>query len=228
MNRNSIKYISAALIFAIIFAAYAKKLIRIADSVNASVPQNGITILIDPGHGGKDPGATGSAGNKESVLNMQVALFLREYLLQSGYNVIMTRGDDGVLGADTWLSSADRKRIIKEASCDMVVSVHMNKFTDPAVHGAEVHYHPESENGKRLAEGIQAFLRSELDPENKRTAKASKNLFTLNMNTAPSVLVECGYISNPEEEQKLASDVYQRRAAFAIFCGIQKYFNAGN
>ncbi len=224
-NIKRTKYILTACMIALLMLCFAVRIIETTDTIYSSAEKNGIVILIDPGHGGKDPGATGATGAKESILNMQVALLLREYLLENGYGVIMTRGDDGVLGADTWLSSADRKKKISETQCDMVISIHMNKFTDASVHGAEVHYHPQSESGKRLAEYIQASIKNELDPQNTRKAKASDNLFTLKTNPAPSVLVECGYISNPEEEQKLSSSVYQKRTAFAIYCGISKYFS---
>ena len=106
----------------------------------------------------------------------------------------------------------------------MVISIHMNKFSDTAVHGAETLYYTPSTEGYRLAECIQASLKNELDSTNTRTTKGVDNLFVLKQSKAPSVLVECGYISNPTEESKLTSPTYQRRIAFAICCGILNYY----
>ncbi len=222
----NLKYIVVAIGVAVLLSSLAVRLNRVMD--NAVYPvmnQNGRVILIDPGHGGKDPGAVSKNGTKESLLNMQVSLYLAEYLMSYGYEVMLTRGQSpDMLGADEWISSENRKRIISQAQCHMVVSIHMNKFHDESVHGAEVIYTPSSDEGKRLAELVQSSIRMYADKENTRSTKANDSLFAINSNKAPSVLVECGYISNPVEEAKLANADYQKRMAYAICCGIMKYF----
>lgn len=213
-----------AVIIAIIIFCFAE-IEAATKSARTSNEKNGKVIVIDPGHGGSDPGAVSAKGTKESLLNLQVALYLKEYLCEKGFEVVMTRGDGEPRGADTGLSNEERKRIISSTACDMVVSIHMNKFSDVSVHGAETFYYEASTESKLLAEHIQAFLKNELDTTNTRTIKGVTNLFVLKASKAPSVLVECGYISNSDEESKLLSDAYQRRIAFAISCGILSYFN---
>lgn len=193
--------------------------------IRAANEKNGKIIIIDPGHGGSDPGAVSKKGTKESLLNLQVALYLKEYLAEKGFEIVLTRGDNELRGADTGLTNEERKRIIASTSCDMVISIHMNKFSDSSVHGAETFYYEPSAESKRLAQLIQASLKAELDSTNTRTVKGVTDLFVLKASSSPSVLVECGYISNFDEESKLLSDAYQRRIAFSISCGILNYFN---
>ena len=217
-------YSTAVILIAVIVAVCFAKIAAVTRYMQTVNEKNGKTILIDPGHGGNDPGAVSAKGTKESVLNLQVALYLRDYLMSEGFEVIMTRGDSEIQGADTGMTKDERKRIIANAECDMVVSIHMNKFSDASVHGAETFYYEPSAESARLAECIQASLKNELDSTNKRTTKGVTNLFVLKASKAPSVLVECGYISNPTEESKLVSGTYQRRVAFAVCCGILSYY----
>lgn len=224
MNMGKIiKYSVTAVCIAALLTVCAVKVVYSARDTQAVTDKNGKVIIIDPGHGGSDPGAVSDKGTKESALNMQISLYLREYLLSAGFVVLMTRGDDSIPGADTGISNAERKRFLQQNKCDMVVSIHINKFSDKNVHGAETLYYAESEESQRLAQCIQTSLINELDKTNTRTIKGVTDLFVLKMNTSPSVLVECGYISNPTEESKLTSTSYQRRVAFAIYCGILSY-----
>lgn len=223
-----IKYVSVAVLLTAFIVFSSLKIINVTRSTQAANERNGKVILIDPGHGGADPGAVSPKGTKESVLNMQVALYLKEYLLEEGFEVIMTRGDGDVPGADTGMTNDERKRIIASAECDMVVSIHMNKFSDTSVHGAETFYYEPSVESRQLAECIQISLKNELDSTNTRTIKGVTNLFVLKTSKAPSVLIECGYISNPTEEAKLNTPSYQRRIAFSVCCGILSYYNNQN
>lgn len=218
-------YSVVTIIIVAVMALCCVKLTTATKSIQAANEKNGKVIIIDPGHGGSDPGAVSAKGTKESLLNLQVALYLKEYLCEKGFEVVMTRGDSEPRGADTGLSNEERKRIISNTACDMVISIHMNKFSDASVHGAETFYYEGSTESKRLAEHIQTFLKNELDSTNTRTIKGVTNLFVLKASKAPSVLVECGYISNSDEENKLLSDTYQRRIAFAISCGVLSYIN---
>ena len=183
------------------------------------------TIIVDPGHGGTDPGAVSASGTRECDINMKIALYLREYLMGSGADVILTRGNE-LYAPDIEESITNDERKAKLAQeCDVVVSIHLNKFSDSSVHGAECYYMTGSEEGKVLAECVQTSMKQELDSNNTRTIKAVDNLFALKANEAPSILVECGYLSNPTEEAKLKTITYQRQCAFAIYCGILKYLN---
>ncbi len=221
---KTVKYSVVIALMIAIIAFGSIKIISITKDVTVDTEKNGKVILIDPGHGGNDPGAVSSNGTRESELNLCVALYLKEYLVQSGYEVIMTRGDKTDPGLDVGITNDERKKFISNAECDIVVSIHMNKFSDSRVHGAETYYYSSSEESKNLAEFIQTSLKNELDSTNTRTTKAVDNLFVLKINKAPSVLVECGYISNRTEENKLLSPQYQRRIAFSIFCGISAYY----
>lgn len=225
-----IKYIAVSVIIAMILASMSNKVLCAMDiTLQTSMQRNGRSILIDPGHGGSDPGAVSKNGTKESLLNIQVSMYLMEYLKNYGYDVILTRGmNTEIVGADEGLSNAQRKNIISKTNCDVFVSIHMNKYSDPSVHGAETLYYSESEDSKLLAETIQKAMKNYVDKDNKRSVKAKDDLFVLKASKAPSVLVECGYISNPTEEAKLVTVEYQRKIAYAICCGIMVYCNSSN
>ena len=183
------------------------------------------TIIIDPGHGGTDPGAVSSNGTRECDINMKIALYLREYLMSSGANVILTRGST-IYAPDMKESiSNDERKALLAQDCDVVVSIHLNKFSDSSVHGSDCYYLTGNEEGKALAQCVQDSLVQELNQDRARDIKAADNLFALKANQSPSILVECGYLSNPAEEAKLKTITYQRNTAFAIYCGILKYLN---
>lgn len=218
MENKDVKYVIAAIL---VFGAILFMMIRLSNRFLEQKPvlmPNGITILIDAGHGGDDPGAVSENGTRESELNLVVANYLKDYLEENGFKVIMTRTDDESL------PNSERKRIMRDVASDAVVSIHMNKFSDGRVHGAETFYYAESEKSKALAESVQDSLKTVLDEENKRTVKGTTSLFAVKTSSSPSILVECGYISNEAEEKKLLTPQYQRRVAFAICCGIMSYF----
>lgn len=224
------KYIAVSLIIALTLGNMSDKILAAMDSASqTALSRNGKFILIDPGHGGMDPGAVSKNGTRESLLNMKVSLYLMEYLKNYGYDVNLTRGmNTDMVGADEGLSNEERKSIIARTNCDVFVSIHMNKYSDESVHGAETLYYSYSEESKILAETVQKSIKNYVDRENPRSTKAVDNLFVLKACKAPSVLIECGYISNPIEEAKLATVEYQRKMAYAICCGIMVYCNGGN
>lgn len=222
------KYIAAALAIAMLLGGMSNKVLEAMDYASQSaIRRNGKIILIDPGHGGADPGAVSKNGTKESLLNMKVSLYLMEYLKNYGYDVRLTRGmNTDMVGADEGLSNEERKNIIAKTDCDVFVSIHMNKYSDESVHGAETLYYSHSEESKILAETVQRSIKNYVDKENKRSTKGVDNLFVLKAGKSPSILVECGYISNPIEEAKLATVEYQRKIAYAVCCGIMVYCNS--
>lgn len=222
------KEIAVTIVLCLLLGAVAYRVVETSNSLLPTLNgKNGRVILIDPGHGGSDPGAVSARGTKESALNMRIAMFLAEYLMSYGYEIRLTRGYKGdALGMDEGLSSNERKRIFLETDHTLAVSIHMNKYSDESVKGAETFYYSQSEESRALAELVQSSLVAELDPTNKRQIKGSSDLYVLKTGRAPAVLVECGYISNPTEEMKLLTTEYQRKVAFAICCGIMRYCEA--
>ncbi|MBQ9092334.1 MAG: N-acetylmuramoyl-L-alanine amidase CwlD [Anaerotignum sp.] len=191
---------------------------------NAMFPMLDATIVLDAGHGGWDPGKTGTAGANEKDLNLAVTEKLSEYLEQGGAEVILTREDDDALGSGKKTDMAERKRIANESGADILVSIHQNAFPSAKAKGAQVFYHKNSANGKVLAECVQESLRSRVDGSNQRQAKENKDYYILRTTEIPAVIVECGFLSNQEEEKLLNDAGYQEKLAWAIYCGILDYF----
>ncbi len=194
------------------------------EAIYTMVPADRKVIIIDAGHGGWDPGKTGTAGENEKDINLKIALKLQQYLEQSGAVVLITRGDDTALGSKKKEDMKNRKEIVNESEGDILISIHQNAFPKPSAKGGQVFYHNGSEAGKRLAELIQAKLKEEVDPMNTRAAKANTDYYILKNTSIPSAIVECGFLSNMEEEQKLNTDEYQEKVAWAIYLGILDYF----
>lgn len=191
---------------------------------NAMFPMLEATVVLDAGHGGWDPGKTGTKGKNEKELNLAVVEKLAEYLEMGGAEVILTRENDDALGEGKRTDMAERKRIANESGADILVSIHQNAFPSAKAKGAQVFYHNSSENGKILAEYVQENLRSRVDGSNHRQAKENKDYYILRTTEIPAVIVECGFLSNAEEESMLNDAGYQEKLAWAIYCGILDYF----
>lgn len=198
----------------------------------SALPVSSKIVLLDAGHGGEDGGAIGGAGTVEKDVNLSVMLKLQELLEQGGCTVMTTRTQDISLhnkgdeksGNRKMSDLNNRKNMPEEYEADVFVSIHMNTFPDSKYSGAQVFY-AESSGSKELAECIQGELKNQVAPENQREVKdASGNIYILSDAKIPSVVAECGFLSNSEEEQKLKSEEYQNKLAFAIYCGIIKYF----
>lgn len=188
-----------------------------------SVPKLGKTIVIDAGHGGADGGVSGSvSGVKESDINLSIARSLKHFLKTKGYEVVMTRSTtDGLYGMATknkkQKDMAARKKIINESKADMVVSVHCNFYPRSDSKGAQVFFAPSSADGKAVADVMQSVLNTSLN-SNRLAMKG--DYFILQCSSTPSILVECGFLSNPAEEKLLISADYQEKVAYNIFTGI--------
>lgn len=187
-------------------------------------PMVEMTIVLDAGHGGWDPGKTGTEGANEKDLNLVVVEKLSDYLEQGGAEVILTRTSDDALGNGKRTDMAERKKIANESGADLLVSIHQNAFPSPKAKGAQVFYHSHSEQGKILAECVQESLRSRVDDSNQRQAKENSDYYILRTTEIPAVIVECGFLSNREEEKLLNDATYQEKLAWAIYCGILDYF----
>lgn len=181
-------------------------------------------MILDAGHGGWDPGKTGTNGKDEKELNLSVVEKLQCFLEQGGATVLLTRATDEALGTGKREDLAERKKIANEMDGDILVSIHQNAFPSAAAKGAQVFYHASSESAKMLAECIQESLRERVDGNNNRQAKENKEYYILRTTTIPAVIVECGFLSNREEEALLNDTAYQEKLAWAIYCGILDYF----
>ena len=193
-------------------------------STNPDEALEGRLIVVDAGHGGFDPGAIAQDGVREDGLNLEIAVKLKAALEARGAEIVMTREDENALAATKNEDMAERRRIILENGPDIVISVHMNSFPqDPGVSGPLVLFAPGSEEGKKLADWIQDCMNEELGDDG--SARSQDNLIILESGAQPNVLVECGYMSNEEEENLLQQEDYQQRVAEAICDGAAAYFS---
>jgi N-acetylmuramoyl-L-alanine amidase len=188
------------------------------------------TIVIDAGHGGRDPGKVGVNNELEKDINLSVALKLKSLLEQNDYNVIMTRSDDTGLyseGDSNKKVSDMRKRvdIINSSNAALAISIHQNSFTTEEIKGSQFFYYSVSDEGKEYANILQNQLKKTLNDGNKRQAKGNDAYYMLKKTQIPIVIVECGYLSNNNEAQLLSSDAYQEKMAWAIHLGIINYLN---
>jgi len=187
-----------------------------------------LTIVIDAGHGGIDGGAVGKlTGAKESDINLAISKKLEIYLKKYNIRVVQTRTNkDGlykVFGKGYKKEDMGvRKKIIEEAEPDLVISIHQNSFPSSTARGATVYYNELSENGKHIAEIVAGEFKNISDCKNTKIGTA--DFYMLYCTKAPSLLIECGFLSNTEDEKLLTSTQYQDRIAYAIFCGIAKHF----
>ena len=192
--------------------------------------EEGRRVVIDAGHGGDDPGKVGINGANEKDVNLEIARLVKQYLEMSDVEVVMTReSDEGLNDADASNKKVqDMKRriaLIEETAPALTVSIHQNSYPEEYVHGAQVFYYTGSTQGQRLAEHIQGQLVERVDPENKRQVKANDSYYLLKKTGVPIVIVECGFLSNSAEAEKLCTPEYQQRVAWAIHMGILEYMN---
>lgn len=191
---------------------------------------DGPCVVIDAGHGGIDPGKIGVNGALEKDVNLSIALMVKQFLEADDVRVVLTREtDEGLYDAD-----ADNKKVqdmkrrvalIEETAPVVTVSIHQNSYPEEYVHGAQVFYYDTSAEGKKLAELLQTRLVKDLDPENHRQVKANDSYYLLKKTGSPIVIVECGFLSNWEEAEKLCSEEYQEKLAWSIHLGILQYLN---
>ena len=213
-----------------VFSVFSNKGI-LEEQSNVMADKDGITVVVDPGHGGNDPGGIGVSGVLEKDVNLAIALHLKTYLEHQGIRVVMTRETDQGLYSETAQNKkkedlAKRISIIEEAQPDFVLCIHQNIFTDAKYSGAQVFYYKESEEGAKLASSIQNQLIAGVDPANTRVPKSNMNYYMLKQSPVPIVIVECGFLSNVAEEAKLGTEDYQRSLAWNIYLGTMHYLNA--
>ena len=196
-----------------------------AEEARTAGPLDGLTIAVDAGHGGYDGGAYGRvSGTPEKGLNLDVARRLERLLREQGADVVMTRTDDYALCDEDppirkKLQDMQRRaEIIYEAGADMVLSIHMNEYAGRAQSGPQVFYREGCPAGRLLAGALQEAMIAELSPKKERVASGG-DYYILTFGV-PSVLVECGFLSNPEEEALLLTQEYRERVAVAVARGV--------
>ncbi|MGN0703193.1 MAG: N-acetylmuramoyl-L-alanine amidase [Lentihominibacter sp.] len=211
-----------------------------ADVINKA---DSAVVVIDPGHGGMDGGASSSAGISEKDINLNIARMLKSLLEKEGCRVIMTREDDSALCDEDSEGSIrshktedmkERKRIIDEADADLAVSIHLNSFTqDTSVRGAQVFF-PAADGGENYeksslaAEIIQKELNGSINLEKERTELGKNDVFILRDIRCPIVIVECGFLSNPQEAEELSKNSYQGKIASTLKAGICSFLEVNS
>lgn len=185
------------------------------------------TVILDAGHGGFDGGA--SAGDVlEKDINLKIALFLADHLRLLGYDVILTREDDSAtndegdrIRSKKISDMKNRLALMKSYPDAFFVSIHLNKYSDSQPKGTQVFYSQKAAESKLLAQSIQQTVKELLQSDNHREIKpAARDTYLLYNAPIPAVIVECGFLSNPAELALLKTEEYQKKMAFAVYCGI--------
>lgn len=220
--------IAALLVLIVLTPMLWERTARLA--AGTGLREEGPCVVLDAGHGGDDPGKVGINGALEKDLNLEIALLVKKYLEADDIRVVMTRDTERGLYEENASNKKvqDMKRrisIIEEINPTATVSIHQNSYSEEYVHGAQVFYYTGSEEGQRLAEKIQNRLIAGADPDNKRQVKANNSYYLLKKTRTPIVIVECGFLSNREEADKLISEEYQEKLAWEIHLGIIQYLN---
>ena len=189
------------------------------------------TVIIDAGHGGEDCGAIGVSGVYEKDLNLSVANTLGHMLTENGFAVVYTRTEDKLLyteeenihGIRKISDLKNRCKIGAAHSSAIFVSIHMNSYQNEKYSGLQVYYGLKNESSEVLSRVIQKTVKDQVQKENKRSVKAGRDMYLLENLENPAVLIECGFLSNREECEKLSQKEYQKQLCFSILCAIIEY-----
>ena len=197
---------------------------------NKELPEDAIQIVLDPGHGGFDPGKVNADGTVEKDINLQISLKLKQELENNGIAVTMTREKDMGLYEETSKAKKsedlkNRCKLIEEKAPVCTVSIHQNSFTDPAVYGPQVFYYHTSEGSKELASALQAALNEDLAIAKPRVEKENESYYMLKRSPSTTVIVECGFLSNENEAKLLITEEYQTKVAQSICRGLLTWLN---
>ncbi len=237
LNGRRLMRVLRAVLFTVVGILVVTLMLRVASQASAdkvyadAFAQSKQLIVIDAGHGGEDPGAVGISGIYEKDLNLEIAMLVGEELRARGYEVVYTRTEDKLLyseeenikGLRKLSDLKNRCKISEDAGATLFISLHMNSYGDPKYSGLQVYYTDGNDDSRRLATSIQNSVRDDVQRENDRVVKSGKNLYLLENCSGVGVLVECGFITNAEECEKLSQKEYQKQLSFAIVCGIIEY-----
>lgn len=201
----------------------SKKLEKYVNS--DKVEKKEYTVVLDAGHGSSDSGKVGINGVLEKDINLSISKKTKKHLEKKGICVIMTRNKDeslaeGENGNRKVQDMKARVKRINDTKPDLAVSIHQNSYHEESIHGAQVFYYEHSESGEKDARILQEALLA-VDPDNTRQVKANTTYYLLKRTEVPILIVECGFLSNQEEAEKLASEDYQKEIAKAIANGIE-------
>lgn len=234
--RKYIKHIIFSIIALLLIIVSIFEIKDVSKDVMKYMPVTNKTIILDAGHGGIDPGAlTKDKNTAEKDVNLIITLKIKELLEASGALVILTREEDVSLYEESGDKTIrqkynenlkNRKKIIQESNADMFVSIHLNAFEQSKYYGAQTFYPKGKEDSIGLSKYIQGELKRVVDKTNNREVKARDDIYLLKENEIPSVLIECGFLSNEKEAKLLVDKKYQEKLAWSIYVGIQKYFSS--
>ena len=233
--RKYIKYIVFGVVALVLTVVCILKIREVSEETISYMPITNKTIVLDAGHGGIDSGASNDDKTiYEKDVNLAITLKLKELIEASGGLVILTRDDDSSLYEESENKTIrqkynenlkNRKKIADDSNADMFVSIHLNYFTESKYSGAQTFYPEEMDDSKVLAKSIQDELKRVVDDSNNRVIKPRNNLYLLKNCKMPSVLIECGFLSNEKEAELLNDEKYQEKIAWSIYVGIQKYYS---
>lgn len=185
-------------------------------------------IVVDAGHGGRDPGVVGIGNVEEKNINLQIAMKLAKCLEEAGYEIVMTRDGDYELyeegtGGRKAQDMQNRVAVIEKESPELTISIHQNSYPDESVCGAQVFYRENSKEGRALADTLQEELNKLPENTKKREIKSNVSYYLLKYVDSPIAIVECGFLTNPEEVRLLQEELYQKKIAEAIAEGVKQY-----
>ncbi len=231
-NNKLIAIVIVIIVGMVSFVGVNIGLVKETINTNKELQKGNKIILIDAGHGGMDGGTSSKNGTSEKDINLSIAKKLKDNLQKLGYEVVMTREDDGFytegrsIRAKYMEDLKNRCDLKKTSNCDMLISIHLNYFTESKYYGAQVWY-SNYKDSAILASIVQKNFRIDLDPSNKRVQKPAKNAYRIlrEYDNMPSVIVECGFLSNHEEEEKLKSLEYQQKISDSISKSVGEFFN---
>lgn len=219
---EKIKWIGVLLFLMGIIYGSHRLSVAVAANLNLDKEKEQLTVVVDSGHGGGDPGKIGVNDALEKDINLAIGEKLKEALEKENIKVVLTRETDEMLAGSKSEDMKERVKIMNDTKPVLVVSVHQNSYVTEQESGAQVFYYSGSEKGKALALDLQENLKK-LDAENRREAKENDTYYLLRHTEIPTVIVECGFLSNWEEAQKLITEEYQQELAQAICDGILQY-----
>lgn len=201
----------------------SKKLEKYVNS--DKVEKKEYTVVLDAGHGSSDSGKVGINGVLEKDINLSISKEIKKHLEKKGIRVVMTRDKDeslaeGENGNRKVQDMKARVKRINDTKPNLAVSIHQNSYHEESIHGAQVFYYEHSESGEKDARILQEALLA-VDPDNTRQVKANTTYYLLKRTEVPILIIECGFLSNQEEAEKLASEDYQKEIAKAIANGIE-------
>lgn len=228
MKRNTI----IALIFTLtfLFSLCLSQTVHKTEKISGTVINDKVNLIIDAGHGGEDCGTIGTDGALEKDINLAIALDLYDFARVCGYSANLTRGGDYlVYSEDDDRSRSDlynRFDYINSFDNPVLISIHQNHFDDEREWGMQVWYSPNDDVSKILADEILNYTKHNIQPENKRENKKSdSSYYIIHKAKVPSVMVECGFMSNKAENEKLQNEIYQKDIAFSVFAGFNEYID---